>query len=116
MKKKYKITVIIAAAFIVLNFLLCMFSYVKFRTPNYIGSFVGVIKIISGEDFAEISKNPKIVLTKPNNIKIEEYLNNNGYEIIEEERMGSMYSLRKDGEKQHALTSVDKYFSKIIWQ
>lgn len=116
MNKKLKIAIIAVAALLILNACLCFVSYIKFKTPNYIRSATGAIHIISGGDFAEISENPKIVLTKPGNIKIDEYLTNNGYEIIKEEQMGRMYSLRKDGEKQHALISVNSYYSKIIWQ
>lgn len=116
MKKEYK-EIIIGGIAVFLIIASCFVSYDKFRTFNPIKAGIGFAKIwIFNEDYAEVSKSPRVILTSPENSKeiFEEIIESEGYEYVEQ--MGSVHSVEKNGETENVNSNINKYFARWSWQ
>lgn len=77
---------------------------------------MGLIKIMTGDvSFVIIKNNPKIYLAQPET-DIIEVLTGYGYKYLPEERTGAMLVFEKNGKCYRVHYSVNKYFSKWIFE
>lgn len=115
---KKKITIIsICIAVVLLIGSAILVSYAKFNTVNFIASAKGVIRITSTDTKTVIIKeSPKVIIAKPNNDLLDEYMSSIGYEEVEDERLGAVRVYSNGKEKQHILFSVNGYYSVWKWQ
>ncbi len=93
------------------------FSYVKFRTPNFVTAGVGVLRVMLLEDqMVEISRRPRVVLASPEGgyARFLEQLEAEGYDWVEQ--MGRMYFMEKNGQRYSAEFSVNGWFARWIFE
>ncbi len=115
---KKRITIIsICLAVVLLIGSAMLVSYSKFNTVNFLASAKGVITISNTDTETVIIKdNPKVIIAKPNNDLLDEYMSSHGYEEIEDEQLGAIRVYSNGIEKHHILFSVNKYYSVWKWQ
>lgn len=110
------IAVIVSAIFSIVLLGSCFISYVKFNTGNPFSVASGCFRItILDEEYVEIQKSPKVVLTQPNEEVFIEYMDLRGFTEIEDERMGAMRVFTNGEEKEYILYSINGYWSKCRW-
>lgn len=71
------------------------------------------------EQYVELSEYPnKIVISSPKNSQtlFEEYLTSHNYDIIGDKQLGSCYTISKNGVEEQVYFSVNKYYSKWVWE
>ncbi len=116
MKKKVKIISICLAVVLLIGSVMLV-SYAKFNTVNFLASAKGVITISNTDTETVIIKDsPKVIIAKPDNDLLDEYMSAIGYEEVEDERLGAIRVYSNGKEKQHILYSVNKYYSVWKWQ
>ena len=112
--KKIKIALILATvAFLFLS----MLSLYKFHVLNPFNSIIGLAKIyLTDTEIAIIQEDPQIVLSKPYKSwdLFLEMLENEGYNYIEDKRMGSMHYAVKDDIAYNIVYKVNGYYS--LWE
>lgn len=117
--KKMRIFVVSTILVILLSLFSSFVSYVNFNTPNFLASGFGVLRILfTDTETLEIRKSPRIVLASPENSwqLFLDTIEAEGYTYLEEERMGGLCVIEKDGQKERVFFSVNGYFSKWIWE
>lgn len=107
---------------IIAIFLICaasFLSYIKFETANALSSGVGLAKILFTDiDYVEIQESPRVILAQPEN-SLELLLGmmqDDGYTYLVDESMGSMHVFEKRGVRERIFFSVNRHFSKWIWE
>lgn len=110
----------IVTAILFLTVSLGFVSYAKLGTFNFPKAAIAFISISTGNaEYVEIgSEQNKVILATPNDSwsVFENYLAENGYNILEEEHLGSLIVVEKDGGKEHIFFSVNRYFSTWQWK
>lgn len=119
MKKRSKLIVIIVCSVLVAGMLgLSGLSFVKFGTFNYPKAVMALCLIFSGDEYVEINSAPnKIVIATPyNSVQVfEEYMTEMGYTILEDEQLGSLMVVLRDGKRETVAVSANKYYSLWRW-
>ena len=98
--------------------ILILVSIIKFQIWNPIIVIEGLIKIkFSDVEIIELNKDPKIVLAKPSTDVFIKYMKDSGYDVIEEERLGSMYVFYNHltGTKSEVFCNMNGYYSLWTW-
>ena len=120
MKNKKKMTAALAALLCVCLITAALFvSYVKLNSINLPKIVYAVAAVSSGsEDYVVIRGNyKKVIIADPNDPDaFNKYLEANGYKELEEERMGSMHTVEKDGVKELVHVHGNAYYSLFLWQ
>lgn len=94
-------------------------SYLKFNTPNFFSAGIGLIRImITDTPYTEIQKSPRVIIAQPENSAelFLEFVESEGYTYLEEEQMGGMLIIERDGKKENVFYSLNGYFSKWTWE
>ena len=109
--KKYRNIVI---GIVVILICATIFSILKFEVYNPFSSCFGMLQILfTDKEFVVVQKLPKeVVITKPG--YLDEYLKNENWEEIEENRAGSLGSYKKDGENASIYSRSNAYYSIAI--
>lgn len=116
LKKRIKLIVIIICFVIVAA--LSVLSFAKFGTFNFAKTARAMYLISSGDEYVDISSGSnKVIIATPNNpLRVfEEYMAEKGYSILEDEQLGSLITVLKDGEREVVAFSVNKYYSVWRW-
>ena len=98
--------------------ILILVSIIKFQIWNPIIVIEGLIKIkFSDVEIIELNEDPKIVLAKPSADVFIKYMKDSGYDVIEEERLGSMYVFYNHltGTKSEVFCNMNGYYSLWTW-
>lgn len=98
--------------------ILILVSIIKFQIWNPIIVIEGLIKIkFSDVEIIELNEDPKIVLAKPSTDVFIKYMKDSGYDVIEEERLGSMYVFYNHltGTKSEVFCNMNGYYSLWTW-
>ena len=98
--------------------ILILVSIIKFQIWNPIIVIEGLIKIkFSDVEIVELNEDPKIVLAKPSADVFIKYMKDSGYDVIEEERLGSMYVFYNHltGTKSEVFCNMNGYYSLWTW-
>ena len=115
-KKKTAIAVIVCVCLIASAMLV---SFIKFNSVNLPKIIYAVAAVSSGnEDYVVIRGNYKKVIIAASNDPdtFYKYLESNGYTELEEEQMGSMHVIEKDGKKEVVELSANGYYRLWNWQ
>lgn len=119
MKNKKKVTATLAALLCICLITAAMFvSYVKFNSINLPKIVYAVAAVSSGsEDYVVIRGNyKKVIIADPNDPNaFYKYLEANGYKELEEELMGSMHIVEKDGVTEQVHVSGNAYYRLFLW-
>lgn len=119
MKNKKKFTAVAAVIVCVCLIAAAMFvSYAKFNSVNFPKIAYAVAAVSSGnEDYVVIRGNyKKVVIADPNDPDaFYKYLEANGYTELQEERMGSMHTVEKDGTTELVHVRSNAYYSLFRW-
>lgn len=120
MKERKRTIAVIAMIVCVCLIAAAMFvSFVKFNSVNLPKIAYAVVAVSSGnEEYVVICENhKKVIIADPNDPDaFYRYLESLGYTELEEEQMGSMHIIEKDGEKEAVLLSANGYYRLWIWQ
>lgn len=123
MKRKRIIVTTVICGIILLSS--TIFSIVKFSVWNPFSSCLGMLEILFTD------KEYTIVQNKPNRVAfsktadtsnkssgqfLDEYMENRGFYFVPEEQMGGILVYSNGNEKEYILFSINKYYSKWIWQ
>lgn len=104
MKKHKRTTAVIAMTVCVCLIVAAMFvSFVKFNSVNLPKIVYAVVAVSSGnKEYVVICENhKKIIIADPNDPDaFYKYLESLGYTELEEEQMGGIHVIEKDGEKE----------------
>ena len=104
---------IIAIIFIISG---CFISYAKFGNANFPKTFISLIRIVCNEDdYIKVKSTPKVIVAKPSQALFENFLANEGYRILEDDQLGSVYTVEKQGVQEQISFSINRYYSKWIW-
>ncbi|MEG0979356.1 MAG: zf-HC2 domain-containing protein [Oscillospiraceae bacterium] len=117
--KKVHIAIISVVLIVILTLTASLVSMVKFKTPNFVASGLGVIRVMASDTkYVQIQSNPRIIIAKPDNAMklFLETIESEGYTLLEDEQMGAMHIIEKDGQKESVFFSMNRYFSKWIWE
>ena len=118
-KRRSKLIVIIVCSVLVAGMLgMSGLSFVKFGTFNYVETTMALGLIFSGDEYVEInSGSNKIVIATPyNSVQVfEDYMNEMGYVILEDEQLGSLMVVLQDGKRETVAVSANKYYSVWRW-
>ena len=117
--KLLKTVLIIMILAIALTLVASFLSRMEFNTANPFSCGVGLAKILfTDTDYVEIQQSPRVILAQPENSRdlMLNVMQNEGYTFLEDETMGSMHAFEKDGIRERLFFSVNKYFSKWIWE
>ena len=110
---------VIPAAAVLLILCLLLGSYAAFGTANFIRVTGALVSLSKGDvNHYEISAAPnRIVIAAPDNAyqTMVETLEAEGYQIHEEDQMGSMITLSKNGCQEQLLFSVNGNYSLWKW-
>jgi hypothetical protein len=114
---KSKVWIIIIVILVLLFAILTFISYVKFEVRSPFAVMYGVITVnVTNTNYVKVQKSPRVVIAKPRGNMWGIYLTNEGYVEEENERLGSRCIIRKGEKKEAVFTSVNKYYSKFIWE
>ena len=93
-------------------------SATKFRTINFPKVIGAIVSISNGKtDYVELKTGPnKIVIASPENTMnvFEEYIAENGYSVLEDEQLGSLFVIARGEKREYVFISINKYYS--LWQ
>lgn len=104
------IVVLIAAASLV--------SVAKFNTANSIAVAISAAKLyFTDAEYVEIQKSPRIIISEKGDMKgFLEVLEKEGYTHLEDEQMGSLHVVEKNGQKELISSKTNGYYSLWTWQ
>lgn len=116
-KNKRLITLIslVLLLLIALSLFISMYKF-NVRNPFKVGG--GLVQIFATDkEYVEIQSSPKVIITQSNDWweTFENYISSQGYTYLEDERMGAIHVIEKDGIKEHVVLSVNGYYSKWVW-
>jgi hypothetical protein len=120
-KRIKRLRVLIAAGVLLVIVLLssAFFSYVKLNTANPFSAGIGLVRImVTDTEYVEIQSSPRVVVAKPDNAwqLFLDTIKSEGYTYLEDERMGSLCTIEKGGNKERVFFSANGYFSKWEWE
>lgn len=121
MKNKNKNKRLITLISLVLLLLIALSSFIsmyKFNVRNPFKVGGGLVQIFATDkEYVEIQSSPKVIITQSNDWweTFENYISSQGYTYLEDERMGAIHVIEKDGIKEHVVLSVNGYYSKWVW-
>lgn len=116
--KNKKSIIIIAIVLTVLIGLSSFISIYKFNARNPFKVGIGIIQIFATDkEYVEIQSSPKVIIAQSNDWweTFENYISSQGYTYLEDERMGAIHFIEKDGVKEQVILSVNGYYSKWVW-
>lgn len=120
MKERKRTTAVIAMIVCVCLIAAAMFvSFVKFNSINLPKIIYAVAAVSSGsEDYVVIRENyKKVIIADPNDPDaFSNYLESIAYTELEEEQMGGIHVIEKDGEKELVSLSANGYYRLWLWQ
>lgn len=120
MKKPKKITAVIAVIVCICLIAAAMLvSFAKFDSFNLPKIIYAIAAVSSGnEDYVVIRGNyKKVIIADPNDPDaFYKYLESNGCTELEEERMGSMHVIEKEGVTEYVDVMGNGYYRLWIWQ
>ena len=121
MKTKKKVAATLAVIVCICLIAASMFvSYVKFNSVNLPRIMYAMAAVsIGNDDYVVIRENyKKVIIADPNDPDIyHKYLESIGYTELEEEQMGALHTIEKNGEKELVeLSSVFGYYRLWVWQ
>ncbi len=120
LKNKRKLSKKRFILFIIVIFLIVsvIISQVKFNVWNPYTVASGLTRIMfSDAEVIELKKAPKVILAKPNIDLFIEYMDEQGYDVVKGEQLGSMYVFdnRLTNNKSKVYFSMNKYYSLWVW-
>ncbi len=92
----------------------CILSYIYFETPNCFSAAVGFVQIAAGEDYAEISHSPKVIIAKPDKDVFTKYMNSRGFYLTD--RFGSRFIFSNGTTNEYVYYSQNAHISKWRWE
>jgi hypothetical protein len=113
--KRSKKTGIVIMVIIILITISMVASISNFNTPNFVMSGVGLVRVVFTEaEVVQIQSYPQIYLAKPDKAqqKLIDFMMQNGYQYLEDERMASTLAFGNEASKQYVDLTINKYFSK----
>lgn len=122
--KRKTITIIILVVFIILSSA-TIFSIAKFSVWNPFSSCLGMIEILFTDKQYTIVQNfpNKVGFSKSGDTSdklageyLDEYMKNRGFYFVPEKQMGAELVYSNGKEEECIIFSVNKYYSKWIWQ
>lgn len=110
-----KILIIFIILIIIL--ILTLFSIIKFHVYNPFSAFTGMIQILfTDTEYTVVQNIPnKVIFAQPNRKLLDDYMKERGFKHSEEEQLGSVLVYRKKDQKEIIHFSINKYYSKWIW-
>lgn len=115
MRKKILVPVLIICAVLVIA-VPCIVSYSVVGTANPISSLSGYIRVTStNAQSVQICDDPIIMISEPDESLLDKFMEAEGYEQIEEDRMGGIYVYSNGTETVHIAYSQNKYYSLWKW-
>ncbi len=115
MKKEHMKNFIIFIAAVAVIIAACFVSFDKFGTFNFIKGGIGFARIaLTDTDYVEIQKSPRIVLTENAEVFFDR-IEDEGYEYIEHNQMGSSHTIEKDGKTELVISHNNGYFTRWTW-
>lgn len=121
MKLKSKNKRLIIVIGILLTLLIALSSFIsiyKFNAKNPFKVGIGLIQIFATDkEYVEIQSSPKVIISKSDDwFEIfMDYISSEGYTYLENERMGAIHVIEKDGIKELVGLTVNGYYSKWVW-
>ncbi|SHK35286.1 Putative zinc-finger [Hathewaya proteolytica DSM 3090] len=110
---------IIITAIVVFIMLIMMSSIISMKTVGVINPFAtlgGIVKIKLGSNgIATVQKNPRVIFAKFYS-EFKNYIESQGYHMVEEERMGSEYVVEKQGLRERVIIKMNSYATIIQWE
>jgi hypothetical protein len=116
--KKFVQNKAIIVVIVIIICLLMLTSMVKFSTPNFVLSGLGLIRVVFSEaEVVKIQNDPQIFLAKPDNAQqaLIDYMAQRGYQYYEKERIASTLVFGNQVSKQYVDLSINRYFSKWVF-
>lgn len=114
--KRLRVTIASVVLFIILTVTGSLLSMIEFNTPNFIAAGIGVVRVIfTDTEFVQVQGNPKIMIAKPSYQAFLNTVESEGYTVLGEEQMGSMHIIEKNGKKENVFFSMNRYYSKWVW-
>jgi len=98
--------------------LLIVVSIIKFHTWNFTAVLTGMIKIqFSDIGIIELNTEPKVIMAKPSVDEFIKYMKDRGYDMLEEEQLGSMYVFydHLTDTKNEVFCNMNGYYSLWTW-
>ena len=92
----------------------CILSYIYFETPNCFSAAVGFVQIAAGEDYAEISHSPKVIIAKPDKDVFTKYMNSRGFYLTD--RFSSRLIFSNGTANEYVYYSQNAHISKWRWE
>ncbi len=118
-KIKRRRTALVCCVLAVLLYLSAAFcSYVYLDTANPIAAGVGLLRVmVFDSEPVEIQKNPRVVIARPERFQaaFEAYVAAEGYTYLEEERLGKLHYIEKEGEKELVRLHGNRFYSIWSW-
>lgn len=113
-RKKKIISIMLILLAVVLLFSV---SYIKFNTINFIKTGSSVFKIQSGNAVVvQVNSEPNILISSPNNSMalLKEFMENEGYEYLPDERMSSTLVFKDNDKIIYVEFSLNRYYG--MWK
>lgn len=117
--KNKKIKIIISVICIIALFAVAsVVSLTKFHTHNSIAVTVSLAKLyLTDAEYVEVQESPRIIVSESRDINsFFEYLENEGYARLENEQMGSLHIVEKNGQKEAIISKINSFYSLWTWQ
>lgn len=119
-KCKRKIVSILLGVLLAMILILGSASYICFGTFYFPKVIAAMVLITRGEtEYIEVKSDPgKVIIGAPHNAlgTFENYLQEQGYVLLDHEQMGSLYVVSHDGKTEVVHFSVNSYYSKWQWK
>lgn len=112
MTKRTKLIVIIISIVIALHAVGAVMSGILFSTPNFYRTGFAVCRIM--QDGSRVVKLRDGVYLLGNEIKMDKFFEDKGYSEHEEERMGAIHTVEKDGKLYHASVTHSNSFYYVL--
>jgi hypothetical protein len=97
---------------------LMLTSMVKFNTPNFVFSGIGLIRVVFTEaGVVKIQSSPQVYLAKSDDAQqaLIDFMAQRGYQYYEKERIASTLVFGNEVSKQYVDISINRYFSKWVF-
>jgi hypothetical protein len=111
MNRKKKTTTVMLIFIVIL--LLFSVSYIKFNTFNFLKTSSSVFKVLSGNVVVvQVNNNPNTFISSPNNSMalLKDFMENEGYEYLPDERMASTLVFKDNNRKIYVEFSLNGYY------
>ena len=99
--------------------ILAFLCHIRFSTYNFPKVTYALVAVCMGDkDYIVAQDTPqRVVIASPKQPEqtFRKYLKKHGYEVRERERMGSRWTVMKDGRKETVSFQANAYFAKWVW-